>query len=176
MAELSDDVHETVRRRYAQAAKAAARGAGEEARGLEVAAGCCNSGSLTRSPADETGVFRASLYDKASREELPEAAVSASLGCGVPTAVAELSDGEVVLDPGAGADALIDAGRVAPSGHAIGLDMTDEMLELARANARDAGVENVEFVNQSVDVAAIIRARKPLRRTMLRPEPLIRER
>jgi arsenite methyltransferase len=148
MAELSDDVREMVRKRYARAAKAAARGAGEQARGLEGAAGCCGSGFLTRSPADETGVFGASLYDKASREELPDAAVSASLGCGVPTAVAELSDGEVVLDlgSGAGADALISARRVAPSGRAIGLDMTDEMLELARANAREAGVENVEFV------------------------------
>jgi ubiquinone/menaquinone biosynthesis C-methylase UbiE len=93
-------------------------------------------------------VFGASLYDKASREEIPDAAVSASLGCGVPTAVAELSDGEVVLDlgSGAGADVLISARRVAPSGRAIGLDMTDEMLELARSNAREAGVENVEFV------------------------------
>jgi ubiquinone/menaquinone biosynthesis C-methylase UbiE len=79
---------------------------------------------------------------------VPEAAVSASLGCGVPTAVADLRDGEIVLDlgSGAGADVLISARRVAPGGHAIGLDMTDEMLELARANASAAGVENVEFV------------------------------
>ena len=79
---------------------------------------------------------------------MPDAAVSASLGCGVPTAVADLRDGETVLDlgSGAGADILISARRVAPTGKAIGLDMTDEMLELARANAAEAGVENVEFV------------------------------
>jgi ubiquinone/menaquinone biosynthesis C-methylase UbiE len=79
---------------------------------------------------------------------VPEAAVSASLGCGVPTAVAELRDGETVLDlgSGAGADVLISARRVAPHGRAIGLDMTDEMLDLARANAAEAGVNNVEFL------------------------------
>jgi len=93
-------------------------------------------------------VFGASLYDEASRADVAAAAVSASLGCGVPTAVAELRDGETVLDlgSGAGADVLISARRVAPTGKAIGLDMTDEMLELARANATEAGVENVEFV------------------------------
>ena len=75
-------------------------------------------------------------------------AVNASLGCGVPTAVAELQEGETVLDlgSGAGADVLISARRVGPTGKAIGLDMTDEMLELARANAAEAGVENVEFL------------------------------
>ena len=78
----------------------------------------------------------------------PEAAVAASLGCGVPTAVADLHPGETVLDlgSGAGADVLISAKRVAPGGRAIGLDMTDEMLALARANAAAAGVENVEFL------------------------------
>ena len=78
----------------------------------------------------------------------PEAAVNASLGCGVPTAVADLHDGETVLDlgSGAGADVLISARRVAPTGRAIGLDMTDEMLDLARANAAEAGVDNVEFI------------------------------
>ena len=93
-------------------------------------------------------MFGASLYDDASRESVPDAAVSASLGCGVPTAVADLQDGETVLDlgSGAGADVLISARRVAPTGKAIGLDMTDEMLELARANAAEAGVQNVEFV------------------------------
>ena len=77
-----------------------------------------------------------------------EAAVDASLGCGVPTAVADLHEGEIVLDlgSGAGADVLISARRVGPTGRAIGIDMTDEMLELARANAAEAGVENVEFV------------------------------
>ena len=85
----------------------------------------------------------------AARErDAPEAAINASLGCGVPTAVADLHEGETVLDlgSGAGADVLISARRVGPTGRAIGLDMTDEMLELARANAREAGVENVEFL------------------------------
>jgi len=72
--------------------------------------------------------------------------VNAALGCGVPTAVTELRDGEVVLHLDSGADVLISARRVAPTGRAIGLDMTDEMPELARANALEAGVENVEFV------------------------------
>ena len=93
-------------------------------------------------------MFGSALYDEAAGEEVPETAVKASLGCGVPTAVAELRDGETVLDlgSGAGADVLISARRVAPNGRAIGLDMTDEMLELARANAAEAGVENVKFV------------------------------
>ena len=82
------------------------------------------------------------------RVPLPQTAIGASLGCGVPTAVADLHEGETVLDlgSGAGADVLISARRVGPTGKAIGLDMTDEMLELARANAAEAGVENVEFL------------------------------
>jgi len=121
-------VRETVREKYAAAAIVAASGAG-----------CC-------SPADEAGVFGASLY--ADSGEGASAWVSASLGCGVPTAVADLHEGEVVLDlgSGAGADVLISARWVGPSGRAIGIDMTDEMLDLARRNAADAGVENVEFV------------------------------
>jgi arsenite methyltransferase len=90
----------------------------------------------------------ATLYDPAEAADAPAAAVQASLGCGVPTAVADLHEGETVLDlgSGAGADVLISARRVAPGGKAIGLDMTDEMLALARRNAADAGVANVEFV------------------------------
>ena len=105
---------------------------------------CCAPVGLTDSDGNE--VFGGSLYD-----DLPDAdgaPVQASLGCGVPTAVADLRDGDVVLDlgSGAGADVLISARRVAPSGRAIGLDMTDEMLALARSNAAAAGVENAEFV------------------------------
>ncbi len=148
MAELTNDIRETVRERYANAAKAAANGAYDQARALESESGCCGPESLTGSPADETGVFGGSLYDASSRQDVPAAAVDASLGCGVPTAVADVRDGETVLDlgSGAGADVLISARRVAPTGKAIGLDMTDEMLELARANAAHAGVSNVEFV------------------------------
>ncbi|HEY5317676.1 MAG TPA: arsenite methyltransferase [Solirubrobacteraceae bacterium] len=139
-------IRETVRRRYADAATAAARSADADAGQTE--AGCCQPGALSLSPVDGTGVFGAALYDESDRDEIPDSAISASLGCGVPTAVADLHDGETVLDlgSGAGADVLISARRVAPTGRAIGLDMTEEMLELARANAAAAGVENVEFV------------------------------
>jgi ubiquinone/menaquinone biosynthesis C-methylase UbiE len=106
------------------------------------------------SPTDKSGteVFGRALYNTEA-DAATKAAVDASLGCGVPTAVADLHDGETVLDlgSGAGADVLISARRVAPSGRAIGLDMTDEMLELARANAREAGVTNVEFVKGYIE-------------------------
>jgi arsenite methyltransferase len=112
-------------------------------------------GTTTATPGDvctrdESGaeVFGAALYTEDPQDSGTTAAIGASLGCGVPTAVADLHDGDIVLDlgSGAGADVLISARRVAPSGRAIGLDMTDEMLELARNNAREAGVDNVEFV------------------------------
>jgi arsenite methyltransferase len=131
-----NSIRETVRERYAAAATAGGND------------GCCGGGAAGCGPADETEVFGASLYDEAEREDVPAGAVSASLGCGVPTAVADLSEGETVLDlgSGAGADVLISAGRVGPTGRAIGLDMTDEMLALARANAEEAGVPNAEFL------------------------------
>ena len=141
-----EQVRETVRQKYAAAATVAAAGGA-----------CCG-------PAGDAGVFGASLYAGSGESDGPEAAINASLGCGVPTAVADLHEGETVLDlgSGAGADVLISARRVGPTGRAIGLDMTDEMLELARANAAAAGVENVEFLrgyledmplaNESVDV------------------------
>jgi arsenite methyltransferase len=142
-----EELREAVRQKYADAATLAAQGDFRQAGALESESGddsdfyCC-------SPADRSGVFGAALYDEASREQLPDTVVQASLGCGVPTAVANLHPGEVVLDlgSGAGADVLISARRVGPTGRAIGLDMTDEMLELARANAAEAGLENVEFI------------------------------
>jgi SAM-dependent methyltransferase len=141
MAEVTE-VREAVRERYAAAARQATANEG----------GCCG-GPSSCSPADETGVFGGTLYDEGTRGEAPEAAVNASLGCGVPTAVADLNPGDVVLDlgSGAGADVLISAKRVAPGGRAIGLDMTDEMLELARKNAAEAGVENVEFLKGYIE-------------------------
>src|SRR5690242_4774186 len=152
MAELTDatEIREIVREKYAAAAKVVSTG---QAGASESASGCGASGAGSCSPADESGVFGASLYDEASREHVPQAAVSASLGCGVPTAVAELHEGETVLDlgSGAGADVLISARRVGPSGRAIGLDMTDEMLELARANAAQTGVDNVVFVKGYIE-------------------------
>jgi arsenite methyltransferase len=128
----SGDIRETVRERYAAAARTATAQAGS---------------TVALAEADEAGLFGATLYGDEA-EEAPEAAVAASLGCGVPTAVADLHPGETVLDlgSGGGADVLISARRVAPGGRAIGLDMTDEMLALAQANAAEAGVENAEFV------------------------------
>jgi arsenite methyltransferase len=138
MAELSTDIRETVRERYAAAARQAAAGGG--CCGAEPEVSCCG-------PAQAAEPFGAALYG-AEASEAPESAVAASLGCGVPTAVADLHEGETVLDlgSGAGADVLISARRVGATGRAIGLDMTDEMLALARANAAAAGVENVEFL------------------------------
>jgi arsenite methyltransferase len=139
----STAIREAVRKRYADAATRAARGAFEHAR--EAEAGCCGPGGGCGESAAAS--FGAALYS-GEAGGAPAAAVDASLGCGVPTAVADLDDGETVLDlgSGAGADVLISARRVGPTGQAIGLDMTDEMLELARRNAADAGVENVRFV------------------------------
>jgi SAM-dependent methyltransferase len=143
MAELSNDIREAVRERYAAAAQAAAT-----SQSAQTDEACCAPARLTLSPADESGLFGATLYDRQTAEHVPLAAIDASLGCGVPTAVADLHAGETVLDlgSGAGADVLISARRVGPTGKAIGLDMTDEMLQLARTNAADAGVDNVEFV------------------------------
>jgi arsenite methyltransferase len=137
------DIRESVRERYADAARAAA-----VSKAAHADPGCCPSDRVVLSPADATGVFGGALYDPSSREAVPQAALDASLGCGVPTAVADLHEGDTVLDlgSGAGADVLISARRVGPTGTAIGLDMTDEMLALARANAAEAGVENVRFV------------------------------
>ncbi len=146
MAELTDDqIRDQVRERYAAAATAATPGCGCAPATED---SCCGTPvALTDTQGRE--VFGGSLYAEGERDAAPEAAVAASLGCGVPTAVADLQPGEVVLDlgAGAGADVLISARRVAPGGRAIGLDMTDEMLTLARANAAEAGVENVEFLH-----------------------------
>jgi arsenite methyltransferase len=140
MAELTPetDIRETVREKYAEAARAVAD--------QRDTSSCCGPVSTV----DGTGaqVFGGALYDGAETEGATAGAVQASLGCGVPTAVADLHDGETVLDlgSGAGADVLISARRVGSTGRAIGLDMTDEMLALARANAAEAGVENAEFL------------------------------
>ncbi|WP_320668658.1 arsenite methyltransferase [Patulibacter defluvii] len=136
------DVREIVRERYAAAAARVA---------ADPAAGCCGPAPVGTTDEQGREVFGATLYD--ADAEAPEAAVAASLGCGVPTAVADLHEGETVLDlgSGAGADVLISARRVGPTGKAIGLDMTDEMLTLARQNAAEAGVSNVEFVRGYIE-------------------------
>jgi arsenite methyltransferase len=135
------DLREEVRARYAEAARAASEGDTE---------GCgCGPGSCC---GPEAG-FGAELYAAEERGELPEAAVLASLGCGNPTAVAELREGETVLDLGSGAgiDVILSARRVGPTGKAYGLDMTDEMLALARRSTAEADVQNVEFLKGQIE-------------------------
>jgi SAM-dependent methyltransferase len=147
-----DEIRETVREHYAEAARTVH--SGSEASCCGPAGSSCGCGT-----ADPIGVeqgfadFGAELYSGEERDALPDAAKLASLGCGNPTAVAELNDGETVLDLGSGGgiDVLLSAQRVGPTGKAYGLDMTDEMLQLARANQRQAGVENVEFLKGTIE-------------------------
>ncbi|MDP8960202.1 MAG: arsenite methyltransferase [Actinomycetota bacterium] len=136
---MSQELREQVRRRYAQAALAV---------GEPQQAGCCGEDCGCGSAVEYPGVG-AGLYSAAEQASLPHKAVAASLGCGNPTAVGELAEGETVLDLGSGGgiDVLLSARRVGPSGTAYGLDMTDEMLTLARRNAAAAGVSNVEFLH-----------------------------
>ncbi len=144
---MSDDkgVREAVRRRYA----AAARQVDEAGR-----ASCCGPAETGPSCCDsEKSVISSDIYTADEVAEVPEAAAQASLGCGNPTALAELSTGEVVLDLGSGGgiDVLLSARRVGPTGKAYGVDMTDEMLELARRNQQEAGVENAEFLRGTIE-------------------------
>ena len=161
----AEDIRESVRQRYANAATRSAGADHAQARAAEtsccggvqvattgqetlaVVTSCCGGAPVATTDEQGREVFGAELYGPEA-EGAPDSAVAASLGCGVPTAVADLQPGEVVLDlgSGAGADVLISARRVAPGGRAIGLDMTVEMLELARRNATNAGVDNVDFV------------------------------
>jgi len=135
---MSQDIKETVKEKYAEAA-------------LKVLGGekgtCGPSGACGCDPITEN------LYDASQTSGLPEGAVLASLGCGNPTALADLHEGEVVLDLGSGGgiDVLLSAKRVGPSGKAYGLDMTDEMLALARANQAKAGATNVEFLKGEIE-------------------------
>jgi arsenite methyltransferase len=135
-----DVVREAVRERYAAAARAVT--------GDEVAdAGCCGAGSCAPESIEVDERWGAGLYADGETDGLPAAALAASLGCGNPMAVADLRPGERVLDLGSGGgiDVLLSARRVGPNGFAYGVDMTDEMLALARANAVQAGATNVEF-------------------------------
>ena len=140
----NDALREQVRERYAAVARAVS-GAGCCTPAADDA-GCCTPGSVEVQ-------FGPGLYRTDERDELPDAAVMASLGCGNPIAVAELAPGETVLDLGSGGgiDVILSARRVAPGGTAYGLDMTDEMLDLARRNACDAGVDNVEFLKGHIE-------------------------
>ena len=130
--ESPETIHETVRIHYADAAVRASQGSS-----------CCS----------DPETIGANLYSALDRDELPDAAVLASLGCGNPTAVADLHEGERVLDLGSGGgiDVLLSAKRVGPTGRAFGVDMTDEMLALAQANAAQAGATNVEFLKGHIE-------------------------
>ena len=136
------DVKEAVKEKYGQAALRVVSGEGSACCGSSPSS-CCSGGDPITSD----------LYDQLQKDELPEAAVLASLGCGNPTALAELRPGEVVLDLGSGGgiDVLLSAKRVSPGGKAYGLDMTDEMLALARDNQQKAGVRNVEFLKGEIE-------------------------
>jgi len=134
---MADEIRTVVREKYAKAALRVVEGS---------TASCCGSSS-------KTDVITGELYDADETAALPADAVAASLGCGNPTALAELKAGEVVLDLGSGGgiDVLLSAKRVGPTGKAYGLDMTDEMLALARQNQRTAGVENAEFLKGEIE-------------------------
>ena len=137
------ELKEEIRARYAEAAREAAAGcAGDDCCAEH---GCCGDAG--------PGAFGAALYDAETVGELPSAAALASLGCGNPTALAQLNAGEAVLDLGSGGgiDVLLSARRVGSRGMAYGVDMTDEMLELARRNAADAGAANVEFLKGEIE-------------------------
>lgn len=133
------EVREVVKQKYGAAARSAAEGRRD--------AGCCTSDGAGCDP------ITSNLYDASQVGTLPIEAVIASLGCGNPTALAELKPGEVVLDLGSGGgiDVLLSARRVGPTGKAFGLDMTDDMLALARENQRKAGLENVEFLKGEIE-------------------------
>jgi len=142
---LRDQVRDQVRDRYARAALTVTE--------VGAAADCCGGGCGATVLDDAGAPFGAGLYERGQTSELPEEAVLASLGCGNPLAVAELRAGERVLDLGSGGgiDVLLSAKRVGPTGFAYGLDMTDEMLDLARASAIRAGATNVQFVKGHIE-------------------------
>ena len=139
---MTDELRDHVRARYAAAATAVVSG---------TRASCC--GSCVVQDVESGDGWGAELYPGADREGLPADAVAASLGCGNPLAVADLHEGDTVLDLGSGGgiDVLLSARRVGPTGKAYGVDMTDEMLDLARANAAKAGATNVEFVKGTIE-------------------------
>jgi arsenite methyltransferase len=142
MATSAEELREEVRRRYAESARAVTEGSS-----------CgCGSGSCCDGESD-AAMFGDALYVAAVRGVLPDAAVLASLGCGNPTAVGELQEGETVLDLGSGGgiDVILSAKRVGPTGRVFGLDMTDEMLALARGNVEEAGVENVTLLQGVIE-------------------------
>ena len=145
MSASAEELREEVRKRYAESARAVAAGGG------------CGCGSGSCCDGGQPAAFGEALYTAEQRGELPEVATLASLGCGNPTAVAELREGEVVLDLGSGGgiDVILSAKRVGPTGLAYGLDMTEEMLALARENASGAGVSNVIFLKGVIEAVPL---------------------
>ena len=145
MATTADELREEVRRRYAESAHAVTHGASGCGEGA-----CCDDSAAT---AVGSAKFGEVLYDAEQRGELPDAAALGSLGCGNPTAVADLREGETVLDLGSGGgiDVILSAKRVGSTGTAFGLDMTDEMLALAQRNVAEAGVANVHFLKGVIE-------------------------
>ena len=137
---MSTDLKEAVKEKYGQAALRVVSGGSS----------CCGATSACGTEADP---ITSQLYDASQLTEIPEEAVKASLGCGNPTALATLNPGEIVLDLGSGGgiDVLLSARRVGPTGKAYGLDMTDEMLALARENQKKSGIENVEFLKGEIE-------------------------
>src|SRR5215472_2973456 len=163
--EASTDLREAVRARYAEAARAVMEPRpGVTAQSVELSGmgSCCGSSSAdsccgASSAAQAVGGFSENLYREGETDGLPEEAVLASLGCGNPIAVADLHEGERVLDLGSGGgiDVLLSARRIGPSGFAYGVDMTDDMLTLARANAAKAGASNVEFLKGEIEAVPL---------------------
>ena len=145
MTTTADELREEVRARYAESARAVTEGRSGDCG--------CGGGSCCADGESNASLFGEALYDAEQRGELPEAATLASLGCGNPTAVAELREGETVLDLGSGGgiDVILSARRVGPNGTAYGVDMTDEMLALARRNAAEAGIANVHFLKGVIE-------------------------
>jgi arsenite methyltransferase len=144
MSATADQLREEVRRRYAESARSVTEGSRD----------CgCGGGECCTEGGPDGASFVEAFYDAEQRGELPGTAVLASLGCGNPTAVADLHEGEVVLDLGSGGgiDVILSAKRVGPTGTAYGLDMTDEMLALAQRNAREAGATNVHFLKGVIE-------------------------
>jgi SAM-dependent methyltransferase len=155
--QASTDLREEVRARYAEAARAVMEpkpGVSTSCCGTSDSGSCCGTGSAALDTAD---AFGGPLYREGETDGLPAEAVLASLGCGNPIAVADLREGERVLDLGSGGgiDVLLSARRVGPTGYAYGVDMTDDMLTLARSNAAKAGVTNVEFVKGEIEAVPL---------------------
>jgi len=155
--QASNDLREEIRARYAEAARAVMDpepGISASCCGTSATDSCCGTGSAALGTADAFGGL---LYRPGETDGLPEEAVLASLGCGNPLAVADLHEGERVLDLGSGGgiDVLLSARRVGPAGFAYGVDMTDDMLALARANAAKAGAANVEFLKGEIEAVPL---------------------